>query len=151
LREGGLEIMPIEKSAGAVMFRRENNKIKYLLIEYPGFRGKPHWGFPRGIIEKGESLEQTAQRETKEETGIDKLQFVDGFKEWIKFYFKHKGKTIMKIATFLLAETETEKINLSKEHDNYKWLEYKQALELATFDNTKKILKKAHQFIKSQS
>jgi len=135
--------MPIEKSAGAVLFRRENGKIKYLLIKY----GWGHWEFPRGLIEKGESLEETARREIKEETGIEDIKFIPGFKEWIKFFFKLKGKNIMKIATFLLAETKTKEVKLSFEHQDWAWLEYKDALERLTYDNSKEVLKKAHNFL----
>jgi len=135
--------MPLEKSAGAIVFRKENKKIKYLLIQY----GRGHWEFPRGLIEKRESLEEAAQREIKEEAGIKDIQFFLGFKEWIKFFFKLKGKTIMKIATFLLAETKTKKVKLSYEHKDYAWLEYQEALKQLTFKNAKEILKKANDFL----
>lgn len=135
--------MPVEKSAGAVIFRRENNKIKYLLIQYT--RG--HWEFPRGLVEKGESLEETARREIKEEVGIKGIKFIPGFKEWIKFFFKLKGKTIMKIATFLLAEAKTKEVKLSFEHKDYTWLEYEEALGKLTFKNSKEILEKANDYI----
>jgi len=135
--------MPIEKSAGAVVFRKENGRTKYLLIQY----GWGHWEFPRGLIEKGENLEETARREIKEETGIEDIKFTPGFKEWIKFFFKLKGKNIMKIATFLLAETDTEKIKLSEEHKDYVWLEYKEASGKLTFKNSKEILEKANNFL----
>lgn len=134
--------MPVEKSAGAVVFRR-NEEIKYLLIQY----GWGHWEFPRGLVEKGESLEETAQREIKEEVGIEDIEFVPGFKEWIKFFFKLKGKNIMKIATFLLAETKTKEVKLSYEHKDYAWLGYEEALDRLTFKNSKEILKKANDFI----
>lgn len=139
--------MPIEKSAGAVVFRWENQKTKYLLIQY----GWGHWEFPRGLIEKGESLEKAARREIEEEVGIKDIQFIPGFKEWIKFFFKLKGKNIMKIATFLLAETKTKKVKLSFEHKDYAWLEYKEALEKLTFKNAKEILKKANDFLSKKS
>ena len=139
-----IKIMPLEKSAGAVVFRRENKKIKYLLIQY----GWGHWEFPRGLIKKGESLKEAARREIKEEVGIKDIQFIPGFKEWIKFFFKFGGKNIMKIATFLLAETKTKKIKLSYEHKDYAWLEYKEALEQLTFQNAKEILKKANDFLR---
>ena len=135
--------MPIEKSAGAIVFRRENGKIKYLLIQY----GWGHWEFTRGLIEKKESLEETARREIKEEVGIEDIKFIPGFKEWFKFFFKLKGKNIMKIATFLLAETETKEVKLSHEHKDYVWLEYEEALEKLTFKNSKEILKKANDFL----
>lgn len=139
--------MPIEKSAGAIVFRRENNKIKYLLIQY----GWGHWEFPRGLIEKGESLEETARREIKEEVGIEDIKFIPGFKEWFKFFFKLKGKNIMKIATFLLAETKTKEVKLSHEHKDYVWLEYEEALKKLTFKNSKEVLKKANDFLSRQS
>lgn len=135
--------MPVKKSAGAVVFRRENDKIKYLLIQY----GWGHWEFPRGLIRKGESLEEAARREIEEEVGIKDIQFIPGFKEWIKFFFKLKGKNIMKIATFLLAETKTKRIKLSYEHKDYAWLEYKEALEKLTFKNAKEILQKANDYL----
>ena len=137
--------MPFEKSAGAVIFRR-NKEIKYLLIQY----GWGHWEFPRGLMEKGESLEETARREIKEEVGIEDIKFISGFKEWTKFFFKLKGKNIMKIATFLLSETKTKEIKLSYEHKDYAWLNYEEALNRLTFDNAKEILKKANSFIKEK-
>lgn len=138
--------MPVERSAGAVVFRKENGKIKYLLIQY----GWGHWEFPRGLIEKKESLEETARREIKEEIGIEDIKFIPGFKEWIKFFFRLKGKNIMKIVTFLLAETKAKEVKLSFEHKDYAWLEYKEALERLTFKNSKEILKKANDHLKSK-
>jgi len=135
--------MPIEKSAGAIVFRRENKKIKYLLIKY----GWGHWEFARGLIEKGESLEETAKREIEEETGIKDVVFIPGFKAWFKFFFKLKGKNIMKIATFLLAETGTKEIKLSLEHEDYQWLEYEKASKKLTYENSKKVLKDANEFL----
>jgi 8-oxo-dGTP pyrophosphatase MutT (NUDIX family) len=139
--------MPLEKSAGAIIFRREGGKIKYLLIKY----GWGHWEFSRGLIEEGESLEETARREIKEEVGIKNVEFVPGFKGWFKFFFKLKGKNIMKIATFLLAETKTKEVKLSYEHKDYIWLEYEKALERLTFKNSKEILKKANDFLQRKS
>ena len=51
--------MPIEKSAGAVIFRKQNDAILYLLLHYEA----GHWDLAKGHIEKGESLEETARRE----------------------------------------------------------------------------------------
>jgi len=135
--------MPIEKSAGAVLFRKENGKILYLLLHYQ----MGHWGFPKGIIEKGETMKEAAKREIKEETGIEEIEFIDGFKEWIKYFFRLKGKTIFKIVTFFLAKTKESKVKLSFEHIGFKWLPYKEALEQLTFKNDKEVLKKAHQFL----
>lgn len=135
--------MPFEKSAGAVIFRKQNKKIYYLLLHYkPG-----HWDFPKGIIEQGEKTEETARRETKEETGIDDIEFIEGFREWIKYFFKWRGKNIFKIVTFLLAGTKTRKIKISREHVGYKWLSHEKALEQITFGNSREVLKKANDYL----
>lgn len=135
--------MPIEKSAGAIVFRR-NKEIKYLLIQYQ--RG--HWEFPRGLIEKGESLEDTARREIKEEVALEEIKFIPGFKEWIKFFFKSRGENVMKIVTFLLAQTKTEKVKLSHEHKDYLWLPYQEAINRLTFKGSKEVLRKANDYLK---
>ena len=142
--------MPFEKSAGAIIFRKEKGNIYYLLLHYPSSSkaDRDYWDFPKGHIEKGEKEIETAKREVKEETGIDDLKFVEGFKEWFRYFFKFKGETIFKIVTFYLAETKTKKIKLSFEHIGYKWLKYEKAIEQLTFDNAKEVLKKANQFLK---
>lgn len=135
--------MPVEKSAGAVIFSRADKKIEYLLLHYQA----GHWDFPKGNIEKGEKLEDTARRETKEETGIEDIKFIPGFKESIKYFYRLKKKNIFKIATFFLAETKTKKVKISWEHIDYKWLPHEEALEQLTFKNAKETLKKANHFL----
>jgi len=136
--------MPFEKSAGAVIFRKEEGKIYYLLLHYE----MGHWGFPKGHIEKGESLEQTVRREVKEETGIEDIEILSGFKKWIKYFYKLKDKNIFKIVTYLLAETKQRKVKISYEHKGYAWLSYNDALNRLTFKNSKEILKKANNYLK---
>ena len=76
--------MPIEKSAGAVIFRKEEDKVYYLLLCHQA----GHWSFPKGNIEKGEKIEETIEREIQEETGITDIEFISGFKQTIKYFYK---------------------------------------------------------------
>lgn len=143
--------MPIEKSTGVIIFRKEKGKIFYLILHYPVDKripsSKGHWDYVKGHIEKGESLKDTIRREAKEEAGIEDLKFVEGFKEWFEYFFKLKGEDIFKIVTFLLAETKTKEIKLSYEHVDYKWLPYEEALKQLTFKNAKNVLEKAHKYL----
>lgn len=141
--------MPLEKSAGAVVFRIENNIVYYLLLHYPSSAksAKDYWGFPKGHIEKGETPLMAAQREIKEETGLDDIRFLKGFREWIKYYFLLNGRKIFKIVTFFLAGTNTSEIEISGEHIGYQWLTYERASQRLRFANDKEILKKAQQFL----
>ena len=160
--------MPIEKSAGAVIFRKDyyppttlhippsrpkKAKIYYLLLHYPLGAKAPqeYWDLPKGHIEKGEKETDTVKREVEEETGLKDIEFIKGFKEWIKYFFKWKGKNILKFVTFYLAETKTKNVKISFEHLGYEWLPYQDALEKLTFKNAKEILKKANDFLSKQS
>lgn len=139
--------MPLEFSAGAVIFRKEKSKILYLVFKY----GYGHWDFVKGIIgdeAKGEKAQDTVLREAKEEAGITDLRLIEGFKHKIHYFFRKDGKTYSKTVTFFLAETKQKKIKLSFEHIGYKWLEYEDALKQITFENAKKVLKQSNSFLK---
>jgi 8-oxo-dGTP pyrophosphatase MutT (NUDIX family) len=141
--------MSLEKSAGAVIFRKEGDKIYYLLLHYPSSSKtkRGYWDLPKGHIEKGEKIEDTAKREVREETGLTDISFVGGFKEGIKYFFRLKGENIFKIVTFLLAETRIKEVKISFEHIGAEWLLYEKAIERLTFKNAKEILKKANEYL----
>jgi 8-oxo-dGTP pyrophosphatase MutT (NUDIX family) len=141
--------MPVEKSAGIIVFRRENKekgKIYYLLLHYQA----GHWDFPKGHIEEGESEIETALRELKEETGISEVKIIPGFRETIKYFFKRNSKAVLKFVFFYLGQTRKKRVKLSFEHIGYKWLPLEKALEQLTFKTAKNLLKKAHQFLVSR-
>ncbi len=131
--------MPVEISAGAVVYRMQQGTPLYLLLHYEA----GHWDFPKGNVEKGEALEETVRREVLEETGISGLSLAADFKEEIKYFYRREGKSIFKKVIFLLGETKEERVALSYEHIGYEWLPYEKALERLTFKNAKEILKKA--------
>jgi 8-oxo-dGTP pyrophosphatase MutT (NUDIX family) len=148
--------MPKEKSAGAIIFRRENNIVYYLLLHY----GPGHWGFAKGHIEGNESEIETTRREVLEETGISDLEILPGFKKIEKYFFRQykdkvseadrkKGKTpwIFKLVTFFIAETKTKEVKISHEHTGFVWLPIDEAIKKTTFKNSKKLLKDASEYL----
>ncbi|MBD3208080.1 MAG: NUDIX domain-containing protein [Candidatus Nealsonbacteria bacterium] len=135
--------MELEKSAGAVVFRKKEGRRLYLLLHYDA----GHWSFPKGNIEKGEKLKETVIRETQEETGIEDLDFVKGFKEHIKYTYKREGKDIFKIVTYFLASTKTKEVKISWEHQGFQWLIYEEALQQLTYKNARTVLEKVHSFL----
>jgi 8-oxo-dGTP pyrophosphatase MutT (NUDIX family) len=98
-------------------------------------------------MEKGESTHETAIRETREETGITDITFVENFEEWIKYDFQYQGELVHKKVVFFLAETETEEIEISHEHLGYTWMDYNTAMEKTTFDNAKTVLTRAQMLL----
>ena len=63
-----------EKSCGAVIFTRDEEDLKFVLIK--NLEGS--YGFPKGHVEDNETEEETALREVKEEVGLD-VEIIDGF------------------------------------------------------------------------
>ena len=132
-----------QKSVGIVLFRNTSNKKEFLLLNYP----QGHWDFVKGKVEEGETPHETALRETKEETGISDIEFIDGFEESVEYDFRFKKEDIHKKVIFFLAKTNEKKISLSHEHNDFVWLEYDDALKKTTFRNAKNVLSKTNEFL----
>ncbi|QLH05165.1 diadenosine tetraphosphate hydrolase [Nitrosopumilus oxyclinae] len=132
-----------ETSAGIVLFRKEGAKKLFLLLHYPS----GHWDFVKGKMEKGETIHETAIRETKEETGITDVKFLDNFEEWIEYNFQYQGELVQKKVVFFLAETNTKDVEISHEHLDYIWMDYNTAMEKTTFDNAKTVLTRAQMLL----
>lgn len=63
---------PIQQvSSGGVIFRPGSAGIEIALIQKTLKGGKQVWCLPKGWVEPGEKLEETAIREVREETGLD--------------------------------------------------------------------------------
>ena len=61
----------MKESAGTLLFRNADGATEVLLIHSSGnFNRNAKWGIPKGLPDEGENFEQTARRETVEETGV---------------------------------------------------------------------------------
>lgn len=137
-----------EKSAGTVIFRKENSTIKYLLL-FKKYK-TAYYDLPKGNIEKGESPKQAALREAKEETGLTDLKFIPGFEEKIEWWYRFEGRLTKKTVTYYLAETKTEKVKISFEHLRPEWITLEKAEKLLRHKETKKLLRKAQEFVEKR-
>tara|TARA_B100001250_G_scaffold401765_1_gene414021 strand:- start:601 stop:1011 length:411 start_codon:yes stop_codon:yes gene_type:complete len=130
----------METSCGVVLV----NLGTVLLLQYP----QGHWDLPKGHVESTDLDNfETAKRELEEETGITDFEFVDGFEYRTEYDFKHKGKIRSKQVFWYLATTEKMSISLSKEHRDYMWLDWPQAIELVTHEKTKGVITMAQNFM----
>ncbi len=127
------------KSCGVVVIRDAN----ILLLHYPS----GHWDFPKGHVELGENEIQTALRELKEETGIEKVELIDGFRKQVSYYYRFEGKLIHKVVVYFIATTEVEKVVISHEHQGFVWLPWQDAGKKITFANSYNILLSVQAFL----
>lgn len=59
-------------SSGTLLYRYVEGAIEVLLVHPAGnYNRRAPWGIPKGAPDPDEGLEQTARRETREETGLD--------------------------------------------------------------------------------
>ena len=118
---------------------------EYLLLKY----GLGHWEFVKGHKEENESDEQTIVRELEEETGITDAIILEGYKENYDYNFTFKGQKIHKYVNCYLIRSNTRDVKISYEHEDYVWLPFHKALKRLTYNNAKRLLKKADGFRKS--
>lgn len=126
-----------EKSCGGIIFYKTKQNTKILLVKNNNGR---YWSFPKGHIEDGETEQETAIREIREETGLD-VTLVSNFRE-ISEYCPF-GK-IRKRVVFFLARAFTDNVKIQEEEiDSYIWVDLQQARKLCSYDNDLRIIEKA--------
>lgn len=114
-------------SAGIVVARETSDGARLLLL-----RAYKNWDFPKGGVEAGEEPLAAAIRETREEAGIDDLEFA-----WGQDYVETEPYARGKIARYYLARTRAERITLPTnpelgrpEHHEYRWVDLTEAFGL---------------------
>ncbi len=130
-----------ESSSGAVVYRKIEDNIRYLLIKN---KRSEHWGFPKGHLERGETRADAARREVLEETGIH-VKLHIGFEAVSKY--KIQNKIDKRVSIFVGTTNDVHTKIQKSEIDDYIWLPYKRALPYLKFSNDKKILRAAHRYL----
>lgn len=134
--------MRYEKSCGAVVFRKINNIIEYLILKSIG--PDSYWGFPKGHVERGETEEETCIREVLEETNIRIIPEIN-----FRITNKYKiGQEVEKEVILFLGNAQSQQVKIQEEEiEEYKWLGFNEAIELLTFKSNRKILIESNKFL----
>ena len=132
-----------EISAGSVIYRQFNQQIEYVIIHQ--INGN-HFGFPKGHIEKNETLEETIIRECYEEVGID-VEII-GYPMENLYKINHH---IEKKVIYMLSITHDIVLNYQQEelYDAY-FLSYEKAMQQLTYERDKEILTYYHQLLNKE-
>ncbi|MCL5106086.1 MAG: NUDIX domain-containing protein [Candidatus Marsarchaeota archaeon] len=108
--------------------RRKDGKCLFLKRAGRSSWGAGQWQLPGGKLEWGETPEETLKREINEETN-------SGIKI-MKLIYPHTAQIAAKGIRYHVIELiydcvySGKKITLSKEHDDYAWLDAKESLKL---------------------
>lgn len=137
-----------QTSSGGLIFRKEGNDYKFVLI----LDAYDKWTFPKGKISEEESAEEAAVRELQEETGLRNLKVLDYLDEKEVTVNNPGEKPLSKLIKYYLIETEDSEIKVPqvKELKDVRWFEEKEALETIGYKNAKDVFKKGLKKIKNK-
>jgi 8-oxo-dGTP pyrophosphatase MutT (NUDIX family) len=127
-------------SAGGVVVRTDAG-VEICLIRPAG---RTVWGLPKGGVESGETLPQTALREVAEETGIEgqvdrELGSID-----YSFYSREAGSRIHKtVHYYLMHATGGDTARHDHEVSEARWVPLIEALKLMTYPNEREMVRRA--------
>lgn len=134
-----------EFSSGGVIYK--NDKWLITASSVSKLFPKVVWRLPKGWIDEGENLEETALREVREEAGID-AKIIKKI-ETIKYFYKHpENGNILKFVTFFLMEWVRDfPEGFDEETSEILWLSFDEAYKKLSFSGEKQILKKAKEMV----
>jgi 8-oxo-dGTP pyrophosphatase MutT (NUDIX family) len=102
------------------------------------------WALPKGTPEAGETLEQTALREVREETGVEVEH--EGTIGDIRYWFSRPQEGVRYYKTvrhYLMRPVGGDTALHDHEFDEVRWFPVQEALRLLTYQNEARILRQA--------
>ena len=135
-----------------ILFRKINGKIQYLLLKRISSIGR-FWQPVTGGIEEGETKIEALKREVSEETGIKNIV---GIMKEIHYdelwdFFKREGcQWLIKEFAFGVEVSSNDKIVMSREHSEYRWCGFEEALKLLKWKGNKEALEKLNEILSRQ-
>jgi 8-oxo-dGTP pyrophosphatase MutT (NUDIX family) len=102
------------------------------------------WALPKGTPEPGETIEQAALREVREETGV--VVQIEAAVGDIKYWFSRPQEGVRYFKTvhhFLMVPTGGDPSLHDHEFDEVRWVAAGEALKIMTYPNEVKVLRRA--------
>lgn len=128
-----------EPTAGGIVFRGniKNNNLEILLIQ----DAKNRWTIPKGHIEDGESAKECAEREIREETGLQEMKVYNWLGKINFRYRRQQSLVLMTTEIFLVqAQGDTDKLNPEEWMNGIKWFPAQEALNKIEYEDIGKII-----------
>jgi 8-oxo-dGTP pyrophosphatase MutT (NUDIX family) len=129
-----------EISAGGVVYRRTADGIYILICKDAGYH---RWVLPKGLVNKGESHEQTALREIQEETGVT-AKLIAPLGEPEKYIYTAQGVRVFKSVYYFLLEYQSgSETNHDHEMEAIVWKPIDEAIDMLAYKAAKNVVLRA--------
>jgi 8-oxo-dGTP pyrophosphatase MutT (NUDIX family) len=126
-------------SAGGIVVRYESGHPWLVVGSRRRERDGRTWTLPKGTPNAGESREQTAIREVREETGLDVR--ITGPLDAIEYWFVQSGTKIHKtVHYFLMEPTGGDLAGHDHEFDEVRWIPFEEAASRLTFETERALV-----------
>lgn len=127
-----------EPTAGGIVFRKnDKGQVEILLIQ----DAKNRWTIPKGHIEEGETAKETAEREIKEETGLQELKVLNWLGK-INFRYRRQQSLVLMTTEIFLVQGlgNTNKLKPEDWMNGIKWFSANEALDKIEYEDIGKII-----------
>ena len=134
-----------EISAGGVVYRRREGEIEIALIAVR-YDGELRWSLPKGLVERGEHLEEAAVREVREETGL--VARPEHRLPPIEYWFveregEERVRHHKKVYFFLMRWEGGDPSEHDWEVEDVRWFPLDQAIERVRYKTEREVLERA--------
>lgn len=132
-----------------MVFRKHQDGVEFLLIE--DLKGR--WSVPKGHVEAGETLEQTALREIGEETGLKNTRIVEKLDK-VHFFYRFEGRLIfMTTFIYLIEAIDPDEPVVVEESEGIvgaRWFPAAKAQQILEYKDLKNLMARSVDIIKEK-
>ena len=134
-------------SAGGVVHRSIDGRIQVALVHR---RAPVLWALPKGTPDSGETTEETALRETREETGLEVE--IEAQLRSIRYFFVRGTTRFHKTVHFFLMRPVGGSLDAhDAEFDEVRWIDLPEALAIMSHATERSVVEEAATLIESGS
>jgi ADP-ribose pyrophosphatase YjhB (NUDIX family) len=128
-----------ETTSGGVVFRRDEKtkQLEILLIQ----DAKNRWTIPKGHVEEGEEPKQTAEREIREETGLQQMKMYNWLGK-VNFRYRRSQTLVLMTMHIYLAQAvgDTHALKAEDWMNGIKWFPAHEAIDKIAYDDIGKLI-----------